>query len=215
MKIVFRPMNKTHPGIIDLVPMIFNFMVSIALKAYRKKKKIFRIWEDITIFHPSPSVPPNEYHWSHTPNHEYLRYHKSFFVRRKHSIGITLAVMTGHFFVIWTYNRKAFVFNFQGTILKILNRQDDPFITWVRHLNGKQLFNLQTHHTSLETLFEALVVPLYGSHPKLRSRISMRGVASDHPIWSLICTVSYKLPIPESTRQVWHNERVMRYSGVQ
>ena len=113
-------------------------------------------------------------------------------------------------FVVWTYNKKAYIFNADLVLSKVLNRQKTPFETWMRHLEGAKATRFEEESKEKwgkrpsEILFHDLVVPLYGSDSMLRDPTRMRGISNSHVIWDLVREVSYVLPIPDANRKVWH-----------
>ena len=217
LTMLFRGHNDEYPGILCVMNLIWCFTLKAVARDRRNKRKIFSKWEKDTIFTPKPSFEPTPSHWSDNPVHEYNKYHGKLFVRRAHSIGVTLATqafMNGKMvFVVWTYNRKAYIFNDELILFKVLNRQNSPFDTWMKHLDGKNSTEMEHRHNELrgrrssDILFHDLVVPLYGKDPMLRDPTRMRGINNSHPIWVLIKEVSDKLSIPNSNRKVWHDIR--------
>ena len=214
---LFRQHNDQYPGLLCVMDTIWRFVLLSQMKDLKKKNIIFRKWEKDTTFIPKPWVKPDVSHWADTPVHEHIGYHGQYFFRRTYSIGVTLATQTfvngKNVFVIWTYNRKAYIFDADLVLIKVLNRQNSPFETWMRHLDGdistrkEQDHDELCGHRSSEILFHDLVVPLYGSDPMLRDRSRMRGISNRHVIWDLICDVSNILSIPDENRKVWHSHK--------
>ena len=211
---LFRQHNDQYPGLLCLMNTIWKFILQAQLKDLKKKIKIFRKWEKDTVFNPKPCVEPCAQHWADNPLHESTIYHSKYFFRRAHSIGVILATqafMNGKVvFVVWTYNRKAYIFDYATlSLTKILNRQNTPYETWMRHLEGTTATRMEHEHEedrrSSEILFHDLIVPFYGSDPMLRDPSRMRGISNSHIIWGLIREVSYRLPIPDANRKIWHS----------
>lgn len=169
----------------------------------------FRGWKNVTPFHPKPHIPANVTYMG-TPVRECLRYRDRYFFRNRHCVGITFATFVPldrrEVGVVWTTTRRAYMFEYiylKGWVLfKILNRQDDPFLTWMRHLGGDAL--LVRTERSAERLFHDLVVPYFGSHPLARDTTRMRGIRDDDPVWELVKRVSYDVVSPTDPRRfVW------------
>lgn len=169
----------------------------------------FRGWKNATPFHPKPHIPANVTYMG-TPVRECLRYRDRYFFRNRDCVGITFATFVPldrrEVGVVWTTTRRAYMFEYiylKGWVLfKILNRQDDPFHTWKRHLGGDAL--LLNSERSAERLFHDLVVPYFGSHPLARDTTRMRGIRDDDPVWELVKRVSYDVVSPTDPRRfVW------------
>lgn len=220
LKRLFQNHNEEYPGILCVVELIWCFAHIAIGRDFRNKRTVFKKWERDTLFHPKPSFTPSCRHWANTPVHEYTRYHEQLFIRRKHSIGVTFAAQTrmndSIVFVVWTYTRKAYVFDSNLQLIKVLNRQTSPFNTWMRHLEGKEMHSSYGYSfADCQTLFSRSVVvrSLYGADPMLMSR-SIRVTSHDHVIWGMIRKVSYMLSIPMLTRNAWHVlDDLKPYSG--
>lgn len=169
----------------------------------------FRGWKNATPFHPKPHIPANVTYMG-SPVRECLRYRDRYFFRNRHCVGITFATFVPldrrEVGVVWTTTRRAYMFEYiylKGWVLfKVLNRQDDPFLTWMRHLGGDVL--LMKTERSAERLFHDLVVPYFGSHPLARDTTRMRGIRDDDPVWELVKRVSYDVVSSTDPRRfVW------------
>ena len=173
----------------------------------------FRAWCVQTPFHPKQGVNPNVQHIG-SPVCEYVIYHDRLFTRRRHCLGVTFAtfVVLGHreVGVVWSTTRKAYLFEYTDlvgwTLLKVLNRQDNPFLTWLRYLGGADVVRREASGDdpslcrSAERLFHDLVVPYYGCHPLCRDVGRMRSIPHYDPVWELVRRVSY-MTLPEDARQ--------------
>ena len=89
---------------------------------------------------------------------------------------------------------------------KVLNRQDDPFATWMQHLGGADVVRSEATSSfhprrSAEKLFRDLVCPLYGHHPLANGWA--RGPARDHPSWAAIKDASYAVVGEDTGRLQW------------
>ncbi len=165
-----------------------------------------RGWRNVTPVRPKPHIPANVTYMG-TPVRECLRYRDQFFFRDRHCVGITFATFVPldrrEVGVVWTTTRRAYMFEYiylKGWVLfKILNRQDDPFLTWMRHLGGDAL--LVGSERSAERLFHDLVVPYFGSHPLARDTTRMRGIPITDPVWELVKRVSYDVVSPTDPRR--------------
>lgn len=163
------------------------------LDLYLVLKPCFRGWMEATYSHPSHRKEANGTPLFVSPVHEYLRYRGRYFLRNRHCVGITFATFipidNREVGVVWTTTRRAYLFEYihlQGwVVFKVLNRQDDPFLTWLRHLGGDTFVD----DRSPERLFHDLVFPYFGSHPLARKRV--RGIRRDDQVWDLVKRVSY------------------------
>lgn len=172
----------------------------------------FRGWRNVTPFHPKPHIPANVTYMG-TPVRECLRYRDRYFFRNRHCVGITFATFVPldrrEVGVVWTTTRRAYMFEYiylRGWVLfKILNRQDDPFRTWLRHLGGNALAVKRDGDVrSAERLFHDLVVPYFGYHPLARDKMRMRGIPHTDAVWELVKRVSYDVVSPTDMRRfVW------------
>jgi hypothetical protein len=158
----------------------------------------FREWRDVTPFHPTPDIPANASYLV-SPVRECLVYRESLFYRDRYCIGVTFATFVPmnnrEVGVVWTTTRRAYMFEYiyltGWVVFKILNRQDDPFRTWLRHLGGDTLLvKRERDERSPERLFHDLVVPYFGTHPLARDVSRMRGIRDDDPVWELVKRVS-------------------------
>lgn len=159
----------------------------------------FHGWRDATPIRPKPHLPANVPYMV-SPVRECLRYRERFFFRDRHCIGVTFATFVPmdnrEVGVVWTTTRRAYMFEYiylKGWVrFKILNRQDDPFRTWLRHLGGTALVLKRDDDVrSPERLFHDLVVPYFGSHPLARDTTRMRGIPDTDAVWELVKRVSY------------------------
>lgn len=172
----------------------------------------FRGWRNVTPVHPKPHIPANVTYIV-SPVRECLQYRERFFLRDRHCVGITFATFVRldnrEVGVVWTTTRRAFMFEYiylKGWVLfKVLNRQDDPFLTWMRHLGGNALAVKRDGDVrSPERLFHDLVVPYFGSHPLARDTTRMRGIPDTDAVWELVKRVSYDVVSPADPRRfVW------------
>lgn len=209
---------KRHPCFMDntvLDDVAVNIVVLATHARYRDLKGIlfpsFEMWKQRVTFLPRPNVEPNVL-CARTHVREYLRYHSNLFVRDRHCIGIKFATFVPlpgrEVGVVWTTTRKAYMFEYtHGTgweLSKILNRQDDPFQTWLRHLRGDYTVRNQDVEygiRSADELFFHLVVPFFGTHPKARNGTR---IPDNHPVWDLVMRVSKLVkPIDDPERFVW------------
>lgn len=177
------------------------------LRDLRQMIQVFVRWERETIFWPRANAVPNLNHHV-APVKECIRYHGKIFIRDRFDVGIIFATFVPmgnrNVGVVWATNRKAYMFEYylEGWVLvKVLNRQDDPFQTWLRHLGGERSLNAEKNRDerrrrSATQLFHDLVVPYYGTHPEARDVTRMRGIRCDDPVWELVKRVSYMI-IPE------------------
>lgn len=174
----------------------------------------FRGWRDATPIHPKPHIPAN-FSSIVSPVRECLRYRECYFYRDRHCVGITFATFVSldnrRVGVVWTTTRHAYMFEYivlKGWMLfKVLNRQDDPFRTWLRHLGGDALLATRDgDERSPERLFHDLVVPYFGTHPLARDVTRMRGIRDDDAVWELVKRVSVDIISPTDPRRfVWTN----------
>lgn len=171
----------------------------------------FRGWRDVTPVHPKPHLVANVAYIV-SPVRECLKYRDRYFFRDRHCIGVTFATFVPmndrEVGVVWTNTRRAYMFEYTfltgWVVVKVLNRQDDPFRTWLRHLGGDALATRDER--SPERLFHDLVVPYFGSHPLARDVTRMRGLRHDDPVWELVKRVSYEVVSSTDPRRfVWEN----------
>lgn len=175
----------------------------------------FRKWEKSTTFWPKSTMKPY-YNYLVPPVKECTKYRDRFYSRDRFCIGVTFAtfVPIGNRYVgvVWTTSRKAYMFEYlylKGWVLfKTLNRQDDPFRTWLKHLGGNEkVCNEKTGDDRFssrhaELLFHDLMVPYFGTHPYARTR--MREIVHDSPVWELVKRVSYMVvPEDDARRFSW------------
>ena len=186
---------------------------------------VFDAWRCVTRFHPKPSVPANFVDFAdYTPVHEYTRFAGRTYYRKRHSLGVTFATFVPlngrNVGVVWTTARKAHLFQYDGTLgkwicVKTLNRQDVPFLTWMRFLGGEEALRRERErggdlfdryaNRAPQQLFHDLVVPYYGSVEFVRSRMSMRSIEGAHPVWDIVRMASAMTVSPEDpTRMEWH-----------
>lgn len=173
---------------------------------YRFILPAFRMWKKSTTFWPPVDVIPNLNHIV-SPVKECTRSHDKIFIRNRFDVGVLFATFVPidnrEVGIVWATNRRAYVFDYhflKGWVLfKVLNRQDDPFQTWMRHLGGDRIMRMQERDDRVRSgarLFHDLVVPYYGTHPKARDKTRMRGIRNDDPVWELVKRVSYMV-VPE------------------
>lgn len=168
--------------------------------------------QPVTEAAPKPHLPANVTHLV-SPVRECLKYRERYFYRDRHCVGVTFATLvlmdTRMVAVVWTTTRRAYMFehiHFTGwVVFKILNRQDDPFRTWLRHLGGDALaVKRGGDDRSPERLFRDLVFPYFGSHTLARDVTRTRGVRDDDLIWELVKRVSYQIVSDTDPRRfVW------------
>lgn len=175
----------------------------------RIRKRIFFWWYYATSFHPSPSFSPNQL-LRCTPLLEYCIYGGRTFARQRAGWGIRLAAMMYYggvpAIVLWTVTRKAFIFVENALahweLIKILNRQDDPFATWRRHCGGDAIIKsilLQddvgdsTATLPERVIFADRVLGVYGTHYSIRVKLHLD---TTHPIWDIIRTTGAEISKP-------------------
>lgn len=225
IKLLFRQLNDSYPGLIDITDKIYYFVnllgIQESINNYKIFKKKFKIWENNTIFHPKPFSKPEINHCFNTPIHEYICYHEKFYSRRKDSLGVISAIETLYksqiIYVILTFNRKAFLYNSDLKLFKILNRQDCLFKTWLNHLDGLNIANNQNATIGIrspERLYFDLVVLLYGNNTSPPLKNNRRCITNSHNIYKLIKEVSYQLPIDPKNRLNWYklDSSYLKYS---
>ena len=201
---------RGYESLEDLITIIWVKAVYRTLRYQVRRFTIFDVWMTNTKFVPSNRLPPNSDNFG-LPVREYLYYHGKRFYRNRHSLGVRFASMVSYdglaHAVIWTDKRKAYSYMFvngKAILAKILNRQDDPFKTWMRHLGGQALYDAELFNEwnrSPQMLFNDHVVCHYGSHPHITRRA--RQTRSYHPIWNLIKEVSYKTYDDVEERLEW------------
>lgn len=116
--------------------------------------------------------------------------------------------------VVWTRDNEAHVYDVLGhdsfRFSRILEGEEDPFETWMRHLGGSEIVEQERRCSqsdaslrprSAERLFRDHIVPYFGRHPLARDPSSMRNVRNDHWMWDVIRRVSESMTIP--ARYVW------------
>ena len=186
---------------------------------------MFKAWCGVTRFHPKPSVPANFVDFvDYCPVREYTQFGGRTYFRKRHCLGVVFATFvplngrnTG---VVWTTSRKAHFFQYDETQgkwawVKMLNRQDVPFLTWVRFLGGNEAHKREQErrgdpldsytNRSPEQLFRDLVVPYYGFAKFARSRIGMRSIESAHPVWDIVRMASHMtVSLEHPSRMVWY-----------
>ena len=121
---------------------------------YLKRMRIvtraaFRTWFKKTVFlWKSPFFPAlvDELHGYVTEESvtfdEVAWYRGRLFERSRRTLGINFAAVIRDNYVIWTKTRKAYVLkrvDGMMSVVQVLNRQDDPLQTWLKHFNGTQL----------------------------------------------------------------------------
>jgi hypothetical protein len=202
----------------DQVVIIHSFIWKITIQDMRLKLAIMEVWKKCTSFHPKYNVPPNRNHMFATPVRDFLEYHDKIYYRNTRCSGVKLAtivclneILTG---VAWTDTRKAILFELRGwdwEIQKVLNRQDSPFETWLRHLEGDKIVAMENTHTlsneeprSAQRLFHDLVVPYFGSDPFLRNPARMPSMSTIHPIWRIVELASMTMHSVTEERHEWH-----------
>lgn len=235
--LIFRRLLIPQIGaLLDVTPRIQMIASIERCKDMMTVNKWLWTWILRTDFRPKPHHAPSHPILSH-PVIEYIMYHDKTYWRPRHCMGIVLATIVflpcGGFdgvpvcrdspdrmvAVVWTSTRKAYLYErksvsdqvYRWQQLKILNRQDDPFTTWIRHLDGAHhVFEerkLASSHglrpRSAHQMFYDSVIPYYGRHHSLRNSTRMRSIEHDHEIWEVIRTVSYLLPICDEDRLTW------------
>lgn len=178
----------------------------------------FKRWMSLLPAIPEPHIPPNV----HT-DHPVREYHfdfvrNRFFVRDRHCVGVTFATFVRigkeEVGVVWTSTRKAYMFKYEWrsnaslghlpgwVVFKILNRQDDPFHTWRRHLGGDALARNPQDPRNVQQMFHDFVVPFFGSHPLARHATRSRRIPWNDPVWQLVKLVSYEVVSSSDPRRV-------------
>ena len=228
LEMLFRQHNDQYPGLLCVVPLIWTFTLHATRNEVKVRRTFFILWKKCTHFVPRWYMPADNIPWlRHHPLFQYKLYHGNLFVRERHSKGVTFAAMIwmphiGMLAVVWTIDRKAHVYKLdpntcnatEATLkqpYKVLNRQDDPFKTWERHLGGREIVETEKrrhqkfpHLTSRspERLFQLYSEPHFGVHPLVNyppTRINDK----KHPIWTVIRKVSYTLSFSEEHRMQW------------
>lgn len=182
---------------------------------------VFDAWRRVTRFSPKPTHPPNLVDFKeYPPVQEYVQFGRKTFYRKRHDIGVVFATfvplegrITG---VVWTTARKAHLFeHIDGawTLVKTLNRQDVPFLTWMRFLGGRELcqreeeaaerHRYENRHPHL--LFHDMITPFYGTARYAARWVSMRSIPAIHPTWDIVRQASL-LTVSENhpSRFEWH-----------
>jgi hypothetical protein len=188
---------------------------------------VFKAWRGATRFYPKPSFPANLVdfvHYCNSPVHEHTRFGGCTYYRKRHSLGVIFATFvplngrnTG---VVWTTSRKAHFFQYDETqgkwvCVRTLNRQDVPFLTWMRFLGGGEAHKREQErggdpldrysNRAPQDLFHDLVVPYYGFAEFARSRIFMRSTDHAHPVWDIVRMASHMtVPLEDPSRMEWH-----------
>lgn len=190
----------------DVAPTIWGFAIVSRLKDVRKLGCLFQEWKACTLFWPKKNTKPNRNDWV-SPVKECTQYAGEIFCRnQRHCLGVTFATFVpmqdGEVGVVWTTKRKAYLFvKFnQGWVhWKTLNRQDDPFKTWMKHLRGDvQAFE---NEISAQRHFHNFVLPYFGTH---RFAQIMWRVHDCDPVWELVRRVSYMEESAENDKRfVW------------
>lgn len=183
---------------------------------------VFYGWRRVTTFHPKSSVLPISTELTAcTPVYEFTRYMERTFYRKRHSMGVTFATFVPgtngrEIGVVWTTARKAHLFEYingNWVVVKTLNRQDDPFITWTKFLGGRE--TLQAEMTAAakfpyesrtpEKLFYDLVFPFFGRTQHSRNPIYERSIPTHHATWQIVRLASVlTLPEDHPSRFQWH-----------
>lgn len=181
----------------------------------------FLHWKRQTAQTPHPSTPADPRRWCDHPLYEYKMFKGSTFVRKRFCAGIRFATMafpSEHqtVAVVWTCNDEAHVYDVTGSdaflFSHTIQRQHDPFQTWMQHLGGKEAVehehlwsrnDASWRTRSAEHLFRDHIVPFFGRHALARDPSSMRNVRNDHLMWDIICHVSECMEIP--ARFIWRH----------
>lgn len=197
-----------------VAPIVWDFAyIHRLIDIMRYLRPAFKGWEKQVSFHPLPSVAPNlNDHWTNkSAVFDYLQYHNRYFMRPKHSAGVTFATFVRlhgeEVGVVWTTARKAHMYRYRDsewTLFKTLNRQDDPFTTWLRFLGGNAMVERETFGRSPEQVFHDLVVPYFGTTRHARDVTRMRSISSTSPVWDLVKKTSYAtVPRESPLRMNW------------
>jgi hypothetical protein len=166
-------------------------------------------WKRVTPFLPGPSTPPNiNVLMGLSPVNEYTRFGGYTFYRKRHSLGVLFAtfvlvndILTG---VVWTTKRRAHLFqktadDCEGwSCVKTLNRQDVPFVTWMRFLGGCDVVSaFSPLHNYRNTVLA------YFGHDEFATG-SPHFLESDHPTWEIVRKASLiTAPADDACRFQW------------
>jgi hypothetical protein len=211
-----HPSFRENAALHDVTPIITTFAMRSRLHDLTCIViPCFRAWCVLTPFHPRQCVNAN-IDYIGLPVCEYVIYHDRLFTRRRHCLGVTFAsrVTLGkrEVGVVWSTTRKAYLFEYSQlvgwTLFKVLNRQDDPFLTWLRYLGGAKASGGESYpYLSAKRLFRDLVVPYFGCHPLSRNMERTLSIPHYDPLWELVRRVSYMTLPDDAQRLVW--KRVM------
>ena len=201
-----------YDGLVDVADDIHSHARAMRRIDIVRMRRALDAWEARTDFVPGPHAKPASPCAFDAPVYEYTTYHGHDFYRARHCAGIALAVRLcfrgalAH--VVWTRNRKAYIYLHcarlgRWTLHKVLHRQDDAFQTWYRHLGGSEIDHRARNHATPQDSFYHLVVPMFGAHRLLRSRISMRAVDPHDVMWDIVRRTSDALTGFERERLEW------------
>jgi hypothetical protein len=180
-------------------PLIYYHAMQSRMQDLNFILPIFIAWINASSFNPKPHVKPNFTH-NEMPVKEFLDFGGKTFSRPRFCLGVRFATIllmgSQSIGVAWTTDRKALIFKYirlyEWKLDKTLNRQDDPFHTWLRHLGGQQRVEDEMNKEngrSAEELFNDLIVPYFGTHKIIYRRFGLMG--RTHPIWGIIRQASY------------------------
>ena len=182
LKILFSRIDNALCDVCSLISRL-AFVQRLSDLTYRISVA-FHLWRSQIRFVPRSS---QAHRFSINGLDEYVEYGRAgtLFVRPLHSAGVKLFTfvpldgkMTG---VAWTNNRKALLFDYNAEIgrwslSKRLNRQDNPFDTWVNHLGGRDAIRARQRRDSAidetcasRALFRLSVIPFFGDDSLLIS----------------------------------------------
>lgn len=207
-----------YDGVEDVADIIYAHACAMRCEDVTLMRRALVMWETRTKFHPKRNAMPVRRNWYDCPVYEYTVYHGEEFFRERFCAGVSLVVRLcfqgklAH--VAWTMKRKAFIYVYDQNALqkwvlhKVLNRQDDPFQTWYKHLGGASDDYRARGHTSPQDSFYRLVVPMFGCHRLLRSRTSMRAVEQNDVVWGIIKRLSESLTEFDGERFEWKPTRL-------
>ena len=183
---VFRASDE----LADVILTIHNHAyMSRVLDIMRFLRPVFEAWISVSVLHPKPTVSANSYN-KFLPVCEFLYFHRALYVRNRYCFNVTFATvvlgqnneLTG---VVWTRSdQRARLFNIVGgfiCVVKVLNRQHDPYLTWKKHLRGDEITHERNQRP--EYLFKILVPAYFGTHPLAGPVAHM---ARTHFIWDMI-----------------------------